>query len=712
MKLKTFQREDYARMALHDGAICGQETGLGKGLCAYIFPLLKVGLLHNHRPITPAQPVLIVAAGDLHNQIISEGLRHFGVAPTLLDSQETFLRLSTYNSHTGKRTLDPRYYLTTYTQLASNGVDKLPEGEQLLRSLPEDALETYFNDRGKHFARYYELLSVSAIDRLAVLTSQWHRLRANANDRDRRDLDEAYHTLKLFAPAVAADVRRRIGIESLTPEQLPAVTTLFTAHVRRQYSAGIGTFRSGIKCIYAPSLADLCQDTFAVVVCDEAVKIKGEDTIIGTGVRQMNPQYRCAMTATPVKNRLPDIFHLAHWVTGAHEQASPRFPFGAEDRQTFAEEFCVSERNLSKEEESETNRRFVKLTPQVCNIHRLWKLLGPIVLRRRFDECGEEVVKQLRHVVRVPMGLHQAAAYKFHLDAEYLDKNGRPATGARLQALRVAAANPSSGLLERPFGDRTKGEPRSNYSFVPKVASALSLVEQILGRGEQVIIFSAFHDSLDDISARLREASVKHLLLDGRTSQAKRGVAAAQFKKGPKGGWPVMLAGVECMSEGHSFDLCQNGILLAYSWAWDKFLQAIKRFHRLTSRTDVNVYSIICERSIDRKLEGMLQEKGDAAELVLDGHLLGENPTEVNLAELLQVAREDFSNNHDGFVDERELIKQWPALRVQLANAMRAWPATKRPFSETNHAIDATIAPVPATVELEFADFPLWQQAA
>jgi hypothetical protein len=81
------------------------------------------------------------------------------------------------------------------------------------------------------------------------------------------------------------------------------------------------------------------------------------------------------------------------------------------------------------------------------------------------------------------------------------------------------------------------------------------------------------------------------------------------------------------MSEGHSFNLCNNVILLAYSWAYDKFIQGINRVHRINSLKPVNVYSIICDGSIDRKLENMIQEKGDTCELVLDGQLLGEAET-------------------------------------------------------------------------------------
>jgi hypothetical protein len=134
MKLKAFQREDLARGALHDGLILGQDAGLGKGLAAYIWPLLKVGLLRAAgkavRPVCPAEPILLIASGDLHAQIISEGIKHFGTSPKLLDSQETFLRLSSVSPN-GRRVLPPGYYLTTYTQLSRNGVTPFPDLDKL-----------------------------------------------------------------------------------------------------------------------------------------------------------------------------------------------------------------------------------------------------------------------------------------------------------------------------------------------------------------------------------------------------------------------------------------------------------------------------------------------------------------------------------------------------------------------------------------------------
>jgi hypothetical protein len=455
-KFKRFQKEDLARAALHDGLVLGLDTGTGKTICGFTWPLLKIGRLPGPR-LCPSEPVLFIAAGDLHEQIIEEGCKRFGIQLTVLDSQETFLRLSSV-SPTGRWTLPPGFYLATYTAISRNGVAPFPEldssnPERMLKvlNLSEKDVEEFFAGRFERYEKHYQRLGAIPTDSAAALKAKWFRDRKDANEYARQDLDESYYLIQNFAPM-------RPGLtdpemRDLTAEQRLAVRGLFVAVAHKSMSQNVGEsiykakLDREIKCCYSPTLADLCCDTFACVVADEGVKLKGEDTLVGRGVRQLNPMYRLIMTATPIKNRFPDVFRLAWWAVGAHHMAHPRFPFGDEDLETFSDEFLVTERNLSKEQKSESGKRFIKKTAQVANIHRAWKLFAPIILRRRKADCGEDLVKMTRHVVRVPMGKAQALVYKYHLDAEYTDKNGMSALGAKLQALRVAAADPTSPLL-------------------------------------------------------------------------------------------------------------------------------------------------------------------------------------------------------------------------------------------------------------------------
>jgi hypothetical protein len=646
-----------------------------------------------------------------------EAMDKFHARVTPLDSQEAFRRLSTANPRTGRRELAPGFYITSYTQLTGNGVTPFPEFDpanvigmmQVLALTDADSSE-FFDCRAETYAKHYHRLD--ALDSFTLRELQSAAFtKQKLYPENESWQDEVAQSLSLLE-AFHCD-KSNPAFSDLAPEKKQIVRARMTEARYTEYSGSVGEshwLKPGsagvppatsneedgcsmpardlseldvrcsqpikIKCVYSPSLADLCQDSFGACAVDEGVRMKGEETIIGTGVRQINSRFKTVLTATPIKNRLPDVFRLAWWATGARPEAHARFPYpdATSAREEFANEFLVSERNLTKEKEKP--QRYKKLTPQVCNVHRLWKMFAPIILRRRKADFGEDIVAKQRHVVRAPLGTEQAAVYRFHLKAKYTDKNGCPAIGAQLQALRVASANPVSELLIRPFGDgKTKGEPRSTASYIPKLHSALKLIHQILERGEQVIVFSAFHDSLDVLSARLTEAGVAHCLADGRTSQKRRGALAAQFKLGPgKSPHPVMLAGVECMSEGHSFHLCNNVILLCYSWAYDKFEQAINRVHRLNSRWPVNIYPIICDRSIDRKLEAMIQEKGDAAELVLDGRLQTEQSSEINLAELLDIARKEFdAGGKLETVDEHELEKEWPPLRSSLSIAAANW---------------------------------------
>jgi hypothetical protein len=775
MNLKLFQKQDLARAALKDGAILSWDTGLGKTWALYLWPLLKLGFEKAPPPdpgacisgppehLRPNGACLIIAPGDLHQQIADEGMAHFGVRTRKLDHQNTFMAL-THQPGSQLSNLTPEgrpivpagFYITSYTQLTTNGVQDMPDPDKwepraLLEWLalridehvkaagPTDTRPESFQDVCQFFAfrahiwrDAFDLLSLTAEATLGDLEKAMSRAEQDLAYWQDPKQAEAQRERLYAADALLKNLcchTRNPKFLNLNALQQDWVVREFCRAKITEYSRNIGETREypigppptgfdplrpetdtrpkwRIKCVYSPTLADLCCDAFDCVVIDEGVKMKGEDTLVGKGVRSMAPKYRLVLTATPIKNRLPDIFRLAWWAAGGKEEAHARWPYRSDssERNKFAETFMVAERNLSKEREARAQgkkapvSRFKKLTAEVCNVHRLWKLFGPIILRRRKQDSGVDIVPKVRKVIRVEMGTRQQKVYQYHLNADYRDKNGDPAMGAQLQALRMAAADPTSVHLERQPGEPAelcvcRADPalhdtcrlcgdsgrvplphRSGNPYVPKMATALTLIHEILERKEQVIVFSAFNDPLDNLSRWLSEASVRHVVLDGRTSQKRRGEKAALFKKGRADvhSIPVMLAGVECMAEGHSFHRANNVILLAYSWAADKFKQALDRVHRLNSEKPVNVYVILCQGSIDRKLESLTDEKTDASELVLDGRLIGERSEEVSLAELLNIAKREF-NRADNTLDEALLQESWPDLRDRLGTAMRRW---------------------------------------
>ena len=104
---------------------------------------------------------------------------------------------------------------------------------------------------------------------------------------------------------------------------------------------------------------------------------------------------------------------------------------------------------------------------------------------------------------------------------------------------------------------------------------------------------------------------------------------------------------------------------------------------------------------------------------MLDGHLLGETPEEVNLAELLHIAEREFKEVKT--IDEHELEQGWPRLRAALGKAFLAWNGELSSLSPRPAPPDArpkTPDPKSADPKPEIAnrksqivnDLPLWRQ--
>ena len=752
MKFKPFQIQDYAAAAMADGLVLAHDTGLGKSLAAAVWPLLKLGFEVNSESFTIQNSkfnirvkgsVLLVAPGDLHSQLCAEFKKFFGIVPTSIDDQARLLSImqnAECRMQNGRQRIPPGFYITSYTRLAVNGVRKISDlmkcpAQTVIEefNLKLADLQAFYDDRGRIYKDEYATLGVAltcpgkqldaALAAKLKATQNWDDCKSA--DAHRFELRRCHDILANFvAPFVVVpfdDAAPRV--KYVWRELLAAKHAEFSQGIRetRNYELRMENGESlpdsdtskfkiqnsqfAVKCVYSPLMADLCSHLFECVVIDEGVKMKGCDTQVGQGIRQMAPRYRLVLTATPVKNRLPDIFWLAWWAAGGHVEATARWPYAgdAEEQQKFAETFMLSEFNKTKARENGgAKSRFTKLRPEICNLHLLWKALGPIVLRRRKQDIGQAIVQKVRHVYRVPMGLHQRRVYEYHLDALYIDRNMKPAPGAQLQALRVAAAAPDSHLLQaRPLRSAGGRVPplihRSPYSFTPKVACALTLIRDILARGEQAAVFSAFNDPSDILSRYLTEAGIAHYLLDGRTNQRKRGLCSARFNAGE---CAITLAGLDSMAEGHNWDNVNNIILTSYTWAADKQVQAINRAHRITSRKDINLYVIICDQSADRVLEDNINEKTNSSELAIDGRLLGEATDERSIAELLQEAMRDFKDHQD-CPDEEALTLTWPALRAQLIEAAKARRSGVRELAP------ALVSAAPHTmIDLDTFQFP------
>jgi SNF2 family DNA or RNA helicase len=378
-------------------------------------------------------------------------------------------------------------------------------------------------------------------------------------------------------------------------------------------------------------------DAFTCVMVDEGDRTKKTRTAAGQCVRALKPKYRLIATATPLADRLQDLFWLCSWVCENDPPDARRFPYSPSqvEYRRFADRFIADGRNLTTDAAEQST--------EVSQLLLLWRWLSAIILRRKLEDTGEKIVGLNHEIVTVPMGESQYQRYSHALLGDWRG------TGEMLSLLRQIA-----GGNEWPC---------------PKTLKALDLICGALERREQIYVASDFRDANDIVSAGLTMAGVPHVLMDGRSSPQKRAKMAGNFKAQDV---PVALLGMRSAAEGHSYPRCNNAVILNYSWEQKKLPQMIGRGRRINSEKDLNVWSIVTQGTIEQRMVKLvIDDKGSAADLVLDGEWPGIEPS-ISQAGWIEASAEAWQDASIA-VPVNEMYAQWEHLRMRLSLAYEIW---------------------------------------
>lgn len=466
----------------------------------------------------------------------------------------------------------------------------------------------------------------------------------------------------------------------------------------------VGEETKGITCIWMPTLARVIQsyDSFDCVVVDEGTRLQATESRIGSSVRMLNPKSRLVLTGTPVKNRLDSIFWLASWAGG---NRWPYKPTEAE-RERFATTFLQSERFVTREEAMAAKGKkpynTTRRSNRLCSIHKLWKNLAPVVIRRRKQDCGEDIVTKIMKPTIVKPGTAQQAVYQYHLNnPPVVGRKSKKAMhrrvqiGVQLTMLRYAALCPDSDTLSESITG-AKGPRKSWTSYTPKMDAILEIIRSRLGEGKQVIVGSPYRDFSQRLNEFLKSADVSSVVLDGDIDPVTRGELAQGFKRGDHS---VLVAGIKAMGEGHSFENCSDLILPGLTYAYDENEQFIHRVWRLTSKHPVTIYPVIMAGSIDERLHEIFSEKAGSAGMAID-RMLHENQEAVNFEKLLEETIAAFDPRAPTIAEE-PILNKWEATGIRKMKVAQAQYDEHRNAGdpeERRHAVATLKIPSPTQV--------------
>lgn len=337
---------------------------------------------------------------------------------------------------------------------------------------------------------------------------------------------------------------------------------------------------------------------FAIVIFDEAQKVKNPASQVTRAVKTLNAELKLAMTGTPVENRLQDVWSIVDVVwagrLGSSQQFAKDYP------ETSVERVRRLHQALTQREEH----------------------IPPFMLRRlKKDQLAGLPSKTVRPV-RMPMPAEQAAAY-YDIVARAMAVDGPRSPGdmlAILHALRQASLHP-----ERP--ERASGDLIAWARKSARLTATLDILDEVRKTGEKALIFLEDLDMQSVVATLITSRyGLKRRpdIINGETPGAARQKIVERFQ-GQGAGFDVLILSPKAGGVGLTITAANHVIHLTRWWNPAVEDQATDRVYRIGQDRPVTVHLplavhpdlALTEASFDLRLDALLSRKRQLSEDLL-----------------------------------------------------------------------------------------------
>lgn len=336
-----------------------------------------------------------------------------------------------------------------------------------------------------------------------------------------------------------------------------------------------------------PLHAVLTAERWDLVIADEAHRLKNARSASARLARDLRARYMLMLTATPIENRLADLFSLVSLVRPGLLGSATEF--------------------RARHGNGDGTR--------VRNVASLRLALRELMIRHRRSELSVMLPRRLAETVRVAPGEPELRLYR-GISAR-VRQHARGAAPAQLLALRavqqLAGSSPWAciGGLQKLGWDDLVAEA-SAISGCAKARAALGLVARYRDRGEKVILFTAFRRTLEVLSELLAGEGIDAAVYHGGLRRKDKDAAIAAFADDV----PVLLS-TEAAGEGRNLQFCHVMINFDLPWNPMRIEQRLGRVHRIGQRHEVQLANLVTRETLEECLLEILQTKINLFELVV-----------------------------------------------------------------------------------------------
>jgi SNF2 family DNA or RNA helicase len=326
------------------------------------------------------------------------------------------------------------------------------------------------------------------------------------------------------------------------------------------------------------------------IVLDEAQNIKNAEAKQSQAVRQLEANYRIALTGTPVENRLQELWSILDFLN----------PGYLGNKQFFQRRFAMP----------------IEKYGDTSSLNQLRSLVQPFILRRL--KTDREIIQDLPEKqemnVFCGLSLEQAELYQKVVEeslAEIETAEGMQRRGmilALLVKLKQVCNHPAQYLKKT-----TLSEPQLSG----KLLRLQEMLEEVLSEGDRALIFTQFAEWGKLLKPYLEQQLGREIFfLYGSTSKKQREEMIDRFQHDPQGP-PIMILSLK--AGGVGLNLTRANHVFHFDRWWNPAVenQATDRVFRIGQTRNVQVHKFVCTGTLEEKIHDMIESKKQLAEQVV-----------------------------------------------------------------------------------------------
>ncbi len=335
--------------------------------------------------------------------------------------------------------------------------------------------------------------------------------------------------------------------------------------------------------LFVTESEELLQKEWNTVCLDEAHVVKNRETKTSASVMKLQAKNRIILTGTPVQNHLGELWNLYQFINpgllGSYEQ--------------FSQKYIVP---IEQQDNKERSRQ-------------LKRIIAPFILRRTKQEVIEELPDKTEITMPVELTDDELAVYEvIRRRAKKLledEQGGAVSVNTLAEITRLRQAACSAQLAEKSW----TGE-------CSKINTLIQLLEEIVGGGNSVLVFSQFTSFLDLVRKVLDSQKTEYLYLDGSVPMKKREQLVQDFQHGKCSVFLISLK-----AGGLGLNLTGANYVIHLDPWWNPAIeqQATDRAYRIGQRQNVTVYHLISQHTIEEKILRLHETKRNLADAMLSG---------------------------------------------------------------------------------------------